>query len=161
MPTSPPIDASPITIRPLAADDRDALGGAFARMSDASRYQRFLTATPRLSASQLTYLTDVDQSNHVALAAVGESGILGVARFVRLDEKEAEIAMAVVDEWRGRGLGMTLLAALVDEARARGVARFQATVLADNAPMLRLLRSIGELRFHSAGSALHVTVDLA
>ena len=130
-------------------------------MSAASRYQRFLSAIPRLSESQLTYLSDVDQRDHVALAAVDETGIAGVARFVRLDDAEAELAIAVVDHWRGRGLGGTLLSALVDQARALGIARLRATVLADNEPMLRLLRGLGELRSSRSGSALHVTVDLA
>ena len=161
MPSSPPVDAATeITVRPLDADDREAFADAFDRMSPASRYQRFLGAMPRLSESQLTYLTDVDQRDHVALAAVVDSGIVGVARFIRLDDTEAELAMAVVDEWRGRGLGRTLLAALVDEARSLGVTRFEATVLADNVPMLRLLRGLGEIRSSPAGSALHVTVEL-
>jgi RimJ/RimL family protein N-acetyltransferase len=161
MPSSPPVDAgTEITIRPLRAEDREAFGDAFDRMSAASRYQRFLGAMPRLSESQLTYLTDVDQRDHVALAAANDAGIVGVARFIRLDDTKAELAMAVVDDWRGRGLGRTLLAALVDEARALGVTRFEATVLADNVPMLRLLRGLGEIRSSPVGAALHVTVDL-
>jgi GNAT superfamily N-acetyltransferase len=149
-----------VLIRPLCAADRHALGTAFERMGAESRYQRFLSATPRLTESQLRYLTEVDQRDHVALAAVDPTdGIVGVARSIRLEGADAEPAIAVVDDYQGRGLGTELIAALVDRSREQGVKRYCATVLADNAPMLRLLRGIGEMRSSRAGTALQVTVD--
>jgi RimJ/RimL family protein N-acetyltransferase len=168
MPSSPPLepivvtlrDGSHAVIRPLALTDRRALGEAFERMSDESRYRRFLAATPRLSETQLRYLTDVDQRDHVALAAMNGSRIVGVARSIRLKGTEAEPALAIVDDHHGRGLGTELIAALVERSRAQGVRRYRATVLAENVPMLRLLDGIGELRILRAGEALDVIVDL-
>src|SRR4051812_47092444 len=156
MPISPDV-----IIRPLCAADRQALSGAFERMGSESRYRRFLSAMPSLSESQLRFLTEVDQRRHVALAAVDvEDGILGVARFIRLTGSAAEPAISVVDDCQGRGLGTALMARLVDRACEQGVTPFRATVLAENEPMLRLLRSIGELRSSRVGPALEVTVDL-
>jgi RimJ/RimL family protein N-acetyltransferase len=156
MPVSPPI-----VIRPLCAADQEALRTAFARLGDESRYRRFLTAVSTLTPAQLRYLTDVDQRDHVALAAVEDGyGIVGVARFIRLEAHEAELAIAVVDAHQGQGLGGDLLAALAKRARDQGVTRFHATVLADNARMLRLLSRLGEVRCQTEGAALHVTVDL-
>src|SRR3954463_11507636 len=112
MPTSPAI-----VIRPLSAADRHALGTAFERMGDETRYRRFLSAMPRLSESQLRFLTDVDQRRHVAVAAVDASeGIVGVARFIRIDGSDAEPAIAIVDDHQGRGLGTALMATLVERA---------------------------------------------
>ena len=103
------------------------------------------------SEAQLRYLTEVDQHHHVALAAVDGSNIVGVARFVREGIADAELAIAIVDEWQGRGLGTALMAALVDRSLKQGVTRFQAYVLADNEPMLRLLAGLGHQRWSGTG----------
>jgi GNAT superfamily N-acetyltransferase len=129
-------------------------------MSDESRYRRFLAATPRLSETQLRYLTDVDQRAHVALAAVDDSGIVGVARSIRLEGADAEPAVSIVDEYQGRGLGTALIVALVQRSPDQGVTRYRASVLAENLPMLRLLDGIGEMRISRADAGLDVTVDL-
>ena len=169
MPTVPHIvavtlrDGSQAVIRPLRGGDRPALAAAFERLGEQSRYRRFLGPMPGLTESQLRHLTDVDQRDHVALAAIDStsgSGIVGVARFIRLADGDVEPALVVVDDWQARGLGTVLLAALVDAARAQAVRRFQAYVLADNADVLRLLGGIGDLRTSPAGPAVHVTVDL-
>ena len=47
------------------------------------------------------------------------------------------------DTWQGRGLGRQLLRALARHARGHGITRLEGTVQADNAPMLRLLASLG------------------
>jgi hypothetical protein len=45
---------SPLHIRPIGPDDRDALAEAFAALSARSRQQRFLGPKPRLGARELT-----------------------------------------------------------------------------------------------------------
>ena len=156
-------DGSQAVIRPRRRGDRPALAAAFERLGEESRYRRFLGPMPSLTERQLRHLTDIDQRDHVALAAIDSttgSGIVGVARFVRLAGDDVEPALAVVDDWQARGLGTVLLGALVAAARAQGVRRFRAHVVADNAGMLRLLGGVGELRTSGAGPAVRVTVDL-
>ena len=97
-------DGSKVVIRPLRRGDRPALIAAFERLGVRSRFRRFLGPMPSLSEIQLRHLTEVDQRDHVALVAVDAtsgSGIVGVARFVRLaDGTDAEPALAVVDDWQ-------------------------------------------------------------
>ena len=53
---------------------------------------------------------------------------MGIARYVR-DRKNpaaAEIAVTIVDDWQGRGLGTELLARLSDRAREEGIRWFTA-----------------------------------
>jgi hypothetical protein len=71
-----------LTIRPIAATDRDALAESFERLSPESRYLRFFSAISQLSSAQLDYLTDVDHHDHEALVAVDDAtgDIVGVAR---------------------------------------------------------------------------------
>ena len=135
-------------IRPIRPEDRSELAAGMQRLSPESRYRRFLTPASELSAAQLSYLTEVDHSDHEALVALQpETGHgIGVARFVRSpeDRELAEVAVAVADSWQGRGVGTALLGRLAERARAEGVGRFTAEVLAENRPMLELIDAIGE-----------------
>jgi RimJ/RimL family protein N-acetyltransferase len=141
-------DGEQIVIRPIRPEDRAELAAGMQRLSPESRYRRFLTPASELSAAQLSYLTEVDHSDHEALVALQpETGHgIGVARFVRSpeDRELAEVAVAVADSWQGRGVGTALLGRLAERARAEGVSRFTAEVLAENRPMLELIDAIGE-----------------
>jgi RimJ/RimL family protein N-acetyltransferase len=139
-------DGSKVVIRPVHRDDAPLLADGFARLSPESRRLRFLRRKDELSAAELRYFTDVDHHDHEALGALAGAagGGVGVARYVRdaHDPHSAEIALTVVDDWQGRGLGTELLAQLSGRARAAGIYRFTALVSADNAAMTALLRRL-------------------
>lgn len=142
-------DGARITVRPITADDKALLLDGFDRLSDQSRYRRFLTAMPSLNDAAVHYLTEVDHRDHEALLGIAESGEgVGVARYVREhdDPSAAEAAVTVVDDWQGRGVGTVLLQALADRARAEGVTTFNALLLAENDDMLGLFRHLGPVR---------------
>jgi GNAT superfamily N-acetyltransferase len=151
-------------VRPIRAADKAALEVAFERLSEGSRYRRFLSVTPRLSGRQLAYLTEVDHRGHEALIAFSaETGdAVGTARYVRdaNDGRVAEPAVTVIDDWQGRGLGSALFERLIDRARMDGVRRLRATVLADNEPMLQLLRAQPDVGRVDVGPVTHGTVDV-
>lgn len=140
-------DGSEVLIRPVQSADARLLADGFARLSARSRQMRFLAPKKELSLAELRYLTEVDHHDHEALGAVDyASGRgVGVARYVRSadDSQAAEIAVTVVDEWQGRGLGAELVAQLSERARREGIRRFTALVAADNAAMAGLARNIG------------------
>jgi GNAT superfamily N-acetyltransferase len=133
-----------ITIRDIRADDKDLLAAGYARLSERSRLRRFLGPKPRLTASDLRYLTEVDGLNHYAIVAMRGRDIVGVARWVRLvdDPEEAEAAIVVGDSLQGNGLGKILARRLADAARERGVRRMRASIMSDNPPALALMRVI-------------------
>jgi RimJ/RimL family protein N-acetyltransferase len=141
-------DGRVVTIRPIQVDDDVRLRAAHARLSDESRYRRFLAATPQLTAADARYLVDVDGCDHFALVATiaeadGEA-IVAVARFVRLDEdpRAAEFAIVVGDAYQRSGLGAGLLGRLADAAALRGVDRFHATLLTENVAIQRLIARV-------------------
>jgi GNAT superfamily N-acetyltransferase len=139
-----------VAVRPIEPGDKLDLVAAFERLSDTSRYHRFLSPHPQLSKGELRYLTEVDHRDHEALVAfdpaTGEG--VGVARYVRDRDRaaSAEIAVAVTDEWQGRGVGTTLLHALADRARQEGIRHFTALMLAENGAMAHLLGDLGKTR---------------
>jgi GNAT superfamily N-acetyltransferase len=158
-------DGSPIEIRPIRPDDRQALADGIQLMSPESRYRRFFAPVERLSDAQLTYLTEVDHHDHEALVAMepGSERGIGVARFVRSegDPEVAEFAVAVADDWHARGVGTALIHRLADRAREEGVKRFSGTILEENRPMLDLVDSLGDVRVRDrAAGAIEIEVDL-
>ena len=139
-------DGSTVMVRPVQSSDASLLADGFARLSERSRRLRFLGEKDNLTVAELRYLTCIDHHNHEALGALSPDGRgIGVARYIRdsEDPSRAEVAVTVVDEWHGRGLGTKLLELLSDRARAEGVERFTATVASDNMASSRLLRSAG------------------
>jgi RimJ/RimL family protein N-acetyltransferase len=145
-----------VLIRPVQATDAPLIAGIFAALSDISRWMRFLAAKSALSPAELRYLTDIDHHDHEALAAIAPGGHgVGVARYIRHvgDPRSAEIAVTVVDEWQGRGLGTELLRRLSGHARRAGIGRFTAVASADNAAAAGLVCAMGaELAGGGAGT---------
>jgi RimJ/RimL family protein N-acetyltransferase len=139
-------DGSHVLIRPVRSSDAPLLADGFTRLSATSRWMRFLTPKKELSPAELRYFTDLDHHDHEALGALdhGNGRGVGIARYIRHagDPYAADIAVTIVDDWQGRGLGTELLARLSDRARQEGVQRFTALVAAENVAVARLLRTM-------------------
>ncbi len=138
-------DGSRVLIRPVQSADAPLLADGFARLSATSRWMRFLTPKKELSPAELRFLTDLDHHDHEALGALDhrDGRGVGVARYVRQadDPWGADVAVTIVDEWQGRGLGTELLARLSDRAREENIQRFTALVAAENVAVGGLLRN--------------------
>jgi EmrB/QacA subfamily drug resistance transporter len=158
-------DGSEVVIRPVRSADAPLLADGFARLGPESRRLRFLRRKDELTPAELRYFTDIDHHDHEALGALDQTdgrGV-GVARYVRDagDRHSAEIAVTVVDDWQGRGLGTELLAQLSGRARAAGIRRFTALVSADNAAMAALLRSASADPVHREYGTVEYEIPLA
>jgi hypothetical protein len=62
-------DGTRVVIRPIRPSDSERIGNSRDRFSDESMRRRFLTPKPRLTSSELRYLTEVDGQDHYALVA--------------------------------------------------------------------------------------------
>lgn len=142
-------DGTPIVFGPVVPDDKERVRVGIARLSRTSRYLRFFSGTAQLSEQQLDYLVNVDQVNHVAWGAMdpAEPGLsgLGLGRFVREPEQpdSAEMAIAVVDDLQGRGLGTALLGLLYLSAQERRLKSLRSLVLPENDVTCQWLASLG------------------
>ena len=157
-------DGTQVLLRPILPVDRERIQNGMAALSSRSRYFRFFTSGSRLSDQQLRNFSEVDQHNHVAWVALDSSGPkhpgLGVARFIRTNEKPtvAEMAFVVVDACQHRGLGTILMAVLYLMAEARGVQVLRATVLGENTRVCNWLCNLGATETFECGEC---RLDLA
>jgi GNAT superfamily N-acetyltransferase len=160
-------DGTPLYVRHVKASDKDLIADGWLRLSEQTQRRRFLGPKPVLTKSDLRYLTEIDGHDHVALIAMrldDPSRVIGVARYVRLrdDPETAEVAVTVADSMQGKTIGKQLGVLLADEARGRGVRRFSASMLADNRPALRLMRTMSRrLDWHMDHGVRDLVADLA
>jgi GNAT superfamily N-acetyltransferase len=162
----PLADGRTLTLKAITPAAKPVLAAAIRRLSLESSRLRFFTPRRELSDLELERLTAMDGWHRYALglcrpAADGGTEGIGVARYARLadDPRAAEIAVTVIDDYQGQGLGKALLARLFAAAAMRGIERLQAIVLPDNTPMLGLFRKYAPAaRWRHGGD--HLTVDI-
>jgi RimJ/RimL family protein N-acetyltransferase len=151
-----------VSVRLVRADDGERIAQHFGNLSPASSYLRFFSPRRRISAQELARLTKIDPRRQAALAAIVGSGdderIVGLAQYVVVDGRRADVACSVIDELQGHGVGLLLLRRLLALARANGVTEFESEVLVDNHRMLGLLTRNGLAKHRSVeGGVVHLT----
>ena len=79
-------------------------------------------------------LVDVDYSSRYGIVATAGSDlkIVGHAMYVKTEPRKAELALAVADEYQGRGLGTILLGQLAEAAATAGIDVLEAVVKPKN-----------------------------
>lgn len=140
-------DGRQVYLRAIHPGDRKSLREElFLKLSPESLRNRFFGLKLDLTPDELSYFTDVDFLHHVAFVAEVNCGshrrLVGVGRFVRGDREsdQAEIAITVIDEFQGLGIGSRLLHRLICCARELGVAQLEGSMSAQNTRMAGLLR---------------------
>ncbi|MDT3441916.1 GNAT family N-acetyltransferase [Pseudofrankia sp. BMG5.37] len=138
-------DGRSVLVRPIRADDADALIAFSGRLSRRTISYRLLGPVVRISPETLRAWADVDQVDHIALVATLGTRLIAVARCVRAPDEphRGEATFTVEDDYQEHGLGTLLLERLAQAARARGVVTLTADVLADNTRMLRTFAGSG------------------
>jgi GNAT superfamily N-acetyltransferase len=93
----------------------------------------------------MEYLANIDYIDHFAWVAVESNRIVGVGRYVRLedDATTADLSFGVEAEYQGRGIATLLLGALAMPAATAGVIDFMAEVLSENAAMQAVFNKLG------------------
>jgi CRP-like cAMP-binding protein len=159
-------DGTTVTLRPVVPADRARLDEAFDGAFSAESIRKRFFSPGRPSQAMITYLVDVDYVNHFAWIIFLDEGDgpHGVAstRYVRLRDAPdtAEISLAALDAYQGRGLGRLMLGALAASAPVGDVRRFRASVLSDNTPMRSLLDKVGAHWEFEEPGVVATTIDV-
>jgi acetyltransferase len=141
-------DGTDIVIRPIRPEDAEIEAKFVRDLSSEARYFRFMSSLQELSQEMLVRFTQIDYHNEMALIAVrsddaGEEQI-GVARYMtNLDKKSCEFALAISDQWQGKGIAHHLMRNLMEIARDRDLESIEGLVLSKNSRMLDLVTSLG------------------
>ncbi|MFF5208109.1 GNAT family N-acetyltransferase [Streptosporangium sp. NPDC000396] len=155
------LDGGTAHVRPIRPADADRLRSFYSRLSEESIYFRFFGPRPQLSDREITWFTNVDYADRVALIATIGTEMVAVIRYDRIEPGEAEVAFLVEDAHQGRGVASVLLEHLAETARERGIIRFVADVLPANQKMMGVLKQAGytaQSRF--ADGVVRMTLDL-
>lgn len=130
-------------VRPITPDDAERLQEFHSHLSSETIYFRFFAPYPELTERDVARFTQVDYDDRVAFVATEQGELIAVARYDRLNPRDAEVAFVVRDDHQGRGLGAVLLEHLAAAAWERGLRRFVAEVLPNNRKMLATFREAG------------------
>lgn len=154
-----------ITIRALRPEDRNDFLAAVERVSKQSLYRRFFGPRRYFTEAEISFFVNVDFARHVALIALqqveGKPSIIGGARYVAENSRQAEVALTVVDGYQGQGVGGLLLQHLIIIARANGLLELVAMVLPDNAAMLKVFQRCSvPVTFKREPEAMRVALQL-
>ena len=141
-------DGTALTIRPIRPADMDLEKAFVKKLSDYSRYYRFMQPIRELTSAMLEHFTHPDYDREMALIALvtqrGTEEEIGVARYVKYpDGRQCEFALAVADAWHGKGVGTVLMQELMANARSVGLESMEGFVLSTNQAMLKLVKFLG------------------
>jgi GNAT superfamily N-acetyltransferase len=147
-----------VTLRPIRPTDAGREQRFFRRVSTESAYRRYFHFKQQLTSEEIRYLTTIDYDKRMALIALHDGEMVGVARYDVIPAathhggRIAELALLVQDDFQGRGLGKHLLQHLTATARHHDISAFEALVQPDNHRMFRLFKSCGYALIPKPGS---------
>src|SRR5262245_62870122 len=136
-------DGSTVHLRPIRPDDDGRLLDLLHRMSEEALYYRFLRV-PKIDHDTAEEMVRVDPERQRVLVAEYAGTIVATAGYYFAGQPDrAEVAFAVADNWRGRGIGTRMLECLADIGRRAGIQTFDAYVLGENRRMMDVFLESG------------------
>jgi ribosomal protein S18 acetylase RimI-like enzyme len=134
-----------ISVRPLLPADEFAYRNFFYSLREETIFYRFfrkIRTLPRPMA-QKTWAS-VDYRKNMSLIGMvqkkGHKEIMAIGTYMEIDEKMAEVAFMVQEEYQGLGMGSYLLAQLEAIARENGYTGFTAVVMPENKAMIQVFK---------------------
>lgn len=134
-----------VQFRAIKPSDVDEMRRFFYRLPDESKYLRYFAPIDSMPHEEMQEYVTVDHRHIISIVAlVGgpqNERIIAEARYIRWPDRSfADVAFAVDEEYRRLGLGSYLYQILLKIGKENGLEGFNATVLADNAPMLKVFQ---------------------
>ena len=159
-------DGTPVLLRPMKPEDEPLVSDFLGKCSEETIYFRYFKLIKKWTHEMLIRFTQNDYDRELGLMAIGlppgPEIMMGVSRMVMAaDRSTAEFAVIVADPWQGKGLGPKLVERITEIAREQGVKLLTGDVLAQNQPMLEMVKRLGfALRKDIEGGTFRVEMAL-
>jgi GNAT superfamily N-acetyltransferase len=139
------MEQGPYLVRHVRPGDVRGLLRFYLDLQPESRAMRFMGATRGITEAQARAFAAADGLRHDGFVAVERvtGRIVGHLCLEPTDPRSEEIGVAVADDLQRRGIGRALLRAGISAARRRRTAALEATMLAGNQGIHRLLQGAG------------------
>ncbi|ROV57860.1 bifunctional acyl-CoA synthetase/GNAT family N-acetyltransferase [Vibrio ponticus] len=141
-------DGSSILLRPILPEDEPLHADFIHGVSRDDLYKRFFSEVGEFNHEALAKLTQIDYDREMAFVAVSNVGnrqeIIGVSRaLINHDNSDAEFAVLIRSDLKGKGLGKILMTKVIDYCRNKGTLRMSGMTMPSNRGMLMLAQSLG------------------
>ena len=155
-----------LCLRPLSESDHDRIERGIMGLSQQSRYLRFFSGFKSAPRNLVEQLTAVDGVNHIGWGAInlGIEGhpAMGAVHAIRQseDEETGEFAIAVLDQYHGKGVARALVAALFLNCVRRGMRELDIAVMRENTKGAHLVSVLTAKSTHSDGAVVYSRLDM-
>ncbi|MCC8966900.1 bifunctional acetate--CoA ligase family protein/GNAT family N-acetyltransferase [Bradyrhizobium sp. Pear76] len=139
-------DGSHVTVRPMRPEDEPMVEAFFRRVTAEDLRLRFFHAMKEFSHAFIARLTQLDYARAMAFVALDPTTgeMMGAVR-LHSDSlyQNAEYAILLQSDLKGKGLGWALMQLLIHYARSEGLKRLSSQVLTENSTMIGMCRDLG------------------
>jgi N-acetylglutamate synthase-like GNAT family acetyltransferase len=149
-------------VRPACADDETALGAFFAKVTPEDMRFRFLTALKTVDHDRLVSMTNVDhrQTENFLAFVKDQPDIIATAMLACTpDMAKGEVAIAILPNFKKKGVSWELLAHVARFAEAKGVKTLEAVESRDHHAAIELEREMGFTAISYPGDATLMLVQ--
>lgn len=135
-----------LNVRPASIQDEEAVSDFFRSVTPDDLRFRFLSSLKAVAPALAHQLVDVDHTaTENLLAFDSKDGNLAATAMIAADEQgnDAEVAVSVRSDLKGRGIGWAMLQHACDYAKARGFKQLHTVELSDNRSAMSLEQEMG------------------
>jgi acyl-CoA hydrolase/RimJ/RimL family protein N-acetyltransferase len=148
-----------VNFRPIKTTDERLLQDLYYELDDSDRILRFFAPRQAFPHKETLPKVNVDYENTMMIVGLvgsdeNERFIAAGSYYWDRNTNMAEIAFTVTKDYRNQGLTKHMIYKLIEIAQEKGVAGFVGDVLAENGPMLHVLRSLPyDIHFSNYGDS--------
>jgi acyl-CoA hydrolase/GNAT superfamily N-acetyltransferase len=148
-----------VFFRPIKPTDERLLQDLYYELDDNDRILRFFAPRQAFPHKETLPKVNVDyEITMMVVGLIGEEGnekiIAAGSYYLEQSTNMAEIAFTVTKEYRNQGLTKHMIYKLIEIAQEKGVSGFVGDVLAENGPMLHVLRTMPyDIHFSNYGDS--------
>jgi len=139
-------DGTHLLVRPVRPEDEELVHKFFSHVTADDLRLRFFGPVKDIGHVFIARLTQLDYARAMAFVALDESSgemLGGVRLHADANYWNAEYAILVRSDLKGRGIGWLLMQTIIEYARTEGIRRIEGQVLRENTTMIAMCAELG------------------